>query len=96
MICVYVSKGSFKLLTNKMEQASEKVRLLDGYVTNRNASQQPSDRATMVGNSGDQSVDSGQSRLKELGYKQELKRDLSSVSSLLFCLFLNFSFISKA
>lgn len=81
-----------------MEQAnqSEKVRLLDGYVTNRNASQQPSDRATMVGNSGDQSVDSGQSRLKELGYKQELKRDLSSVSSLLFCLFLNFSFISKA
>ncbi|KAH0899295.1 hypothetical protein HID58_048863 [Brassica napus] len=74
---------SFKLLTNKMEQAnqSEKVRLLDGYVTNRNASQQPSDRATMVGNSGDQSVDSGQSRLKELGYKQELKRDLSVFSN---------------
>lgn len=72
-----------------MEQAnqSQKVRLLDGYVTNRNASQQPSDRAAMVGISGDQSVDSGQARLKELGYKQELKRDLSSVSSLCFVSF---------
>lgn len=80
-----------------MEKAnqSEKVRLLDGYVTNRNTSQQPSDRAAMVGISGDhQSVDSGQARLKELGYKQELKRDLSSVSSLMFCLHLNFSFLS--
>jgi len=39
----------------------------------------------MGGFSGDQSLtpsmDSGQARLKELGYKQELKRDLSSVSS---------------
>lgn len=48
-------------------------------------SQQPLEGgATMGGFSGDQSLtpsmDSGQARLKELGYKQELKRDLSSVS----------------
>jgi hypothetical protein len=40
-----------------------------------------------MGLGGDQSfvpvMDSGQVRLKELGYKQELKRDLSSVSATL-------------